>query len=111
MYSIITPQHRKTGARHSVPKGRRQPPQSGASLVNRLWSAATWAAYKEKRKKHREARASPQLRQVAGGNASWITPDFSPVETKQRKRRFGDTPHDISKEENTQHLSPLSTAK
>ncbi len=27
-----------------VPKGRRQPPQSGDSLDNRLWSAATWAA-------------------------------------------------------------------
>ncbi len=42
-----------------VPKGRRQPPQSGDSLVNRLWSAATWAATHHQEKKHREARASP----------------------------------------------------
>ncbi len=55
----LTPQHRKIGALRSVPNSRRHPPQSGDSLVNRLWSAATWAATHHQEKKHREARASP----------------------------------------------------
>ncbi len=34
------------------------------------------------------AKRVPQLTKVAGGNALWITPDFSPVLAQQRKKAF-----------------------
>ncbi len=55
-----------------------------------------------------------QHRQVAGGNASWITPDFSPVEGNAKKKRFGDTLYGIHRtitERKRSAFSPHPIAK
>ncbi len=59
--SACLPKHRQERDSPSRAKRPAPPPQSGDSSVNRLWSAATWAATHHSEEKHREARASPSI--------------------------------------------------